>query len=139
MKIHDTTTKSNNNCSLGLLTSFCLLFAQLCILPIRTVIDERLYETGRAVLGALLVYNDILAHEVEEASGVGVRVTCRDLGTITHVQPDLDMVLSLFFEVVRLEVVDDGKVVDVSATGGDVAMLVPVVLFLEVPDQLLGV
>ena len=49
------------------------------------------------------------------------------------------MVLSLFFEVVRLEVVDDGKVVDVSATGGDVAMLVPVVLFLEVPDQLLGV
>ena len=91
------------------------------------------------MLGALLVYNDILAHEAKEASGVGVRVTCRDLGTITHVQPDLDMVLSLFFEVVRLEVVDNGKVVDVSATGGDVAMLVPVVLFLEVPDQLLGV
>ena len=91
------------------------------------------------MLGALLVYDDMLAHEVEEASSIGVWVTCRYLGTITHVQPDLDMVLTLLLEVVRLKVVDNSQVVDISATSRDVSMLVPVVLFLKVPDQLLGV
>ena len=54
------------------------------------------------MLGTLLVDYDMLAHEVEEASCVGVWVTCRDLGTITHIQPDLDMMLTLLLEVVRL-------------------------------------
>ena len=91
------------------------------------------------MLGALLVYDDMLAHEVEEASSIGVRVTCRNLGTITHVQPNLDMVLTLLLKVIRLEVIDNSQVVNVSATSRDVSMLVPLVLFLKVPDQLLGV
>ena len=91
------------------------------------------------MLGALLVYNDMLAHEVEEATGIGVRVACRDLCSITHVQPNLNMVLTLLLEVVRLQVVNNGKIVDVSATGRDVPMLVSLVIFFKVPDQLLGV
>ena len=122
-----------------MLTSFLLLLAHLWLLSFGLVVDERLLERGGAVLGTLLVYNDMLAHEVEEATGIWVRVACRDLCSITHVQPNLNMVLSLLLEVIRLQVVNNGKIVDVSATGRDVPMLVSLVIFFEVPDQLLGV
>ena len=49
------------------------------------------------------------------------------------------MVLPLLLEVIRLEVVDNGEVVDVSTTGGDVPMLVPWVILHEIPDQFLNV
>jgi len=64
---------------------------------------------------ALLVDDDELSHEPEESAGVGSGVTCGDFVAIAEVDPDLEQVLALLFDVVGLEVVDNGQVVDVAA------------------------
>ena len=40
------------------------------------VVNEGLLEGGCTVLDALLVHDDVLTHEAEEASSVRIRVTC---------------------------------------------------------------
>ena len=68
---------------------------------------------------------------------VGVRVAGRDQRTISAVDPDLELMLAPLLEVVALQVVDDGQVVDVAPARRDVAVLVPLVLLVELEDKLL--
>ena len=68
---------------------------------------------------------------------VGVRVASRDQRTISAVDPDLELMLAPLLEVVALQVVDDGQVVDVAPARRDVAVLVPLVLLVELEDKLL--
>ena len=49
------------------------------------IIDEGILEGCGPLLCALLIDDDELAHKVEEASCVGVRIAGRDLATIAHI------------------------------------------------------
>ena len=53
------------------------------------VVEERLGEACRTLLRAALVDDDELAHEVQEAPSVRVRVRGRDLRAVAQVDPDL--------------------------------------------------
>lgn len=63
----------------------------------------------------LLINDDFIAHELEEAACVGIWVACRDLRNVPLQDPYLVKVLHLFLSVVRLQVVNDCQVVDVLA------------------------
>ena len=52
---------------------------------------------------------------MQESASVWVRMACRHLRTISHVDPNFTVMLTLFVNIVVLEVVDDGEVVDVAA------------------------
>ena len=79
------------------------------------VVNERVLEArGTLLLGLTLVDDDVLAHEVQVATSVRVRVARGDQGAVPSVEPYFDQILALLFEIVRLEVVDDGKVVNVA-------------------------
>lgn len=62
-----------------------------------------------------LVDDDVVLHELEEALHVQLRIHSRYPVLLTIVEPDLDPVLALLLQVVLLEVVDDGDVVDEAA------------------------
>ena len=79
------------------------------------VVQERIGEASRALLRVNLVDDDELAHEVQESASVRVGVARRDLRSVSHVDPDFDVMFAPLFEVVRLQVVDDRQVVDVAA------------------------
>ena len=74
-----------------------------------------------------MIDDNPLAHEPEESTGVGSRVTSRDLITITEVDPDLEKVFSLLLEVISLQIVDDREVVDVAS----ISRYVPVTAWLS--------
>ena len=60
-----------------------------------------------------------------------------DLCAISHVDPNFEVMLALLFQVVALEVVDDGEVVDVAAARGNVPVLVASIFLAELTDELL--
>ena len=60
-----------------------------------------------------------------------------DQGAVPSVEPYFDQILALLLEIVRLEIVDDGKVVNVASTRRNVPVLVALVLLVELPNQLL--
>ena len=62
----------------------------------------------------MLVNNDHFAHEMKESPRVGIGMSGRYKLAIAHVQVHLDVVLAPLLEVVGLQVVDDGQVVDVA-------------------------
>ena len=68
---------------------------------------------------------------------VGVRVAGRDQRTISAVDPDLELMLAPLLEVIALQVVDDGQVVDVATALRDVTMLIAVIDLSEFADELL--
>ena len=84
-----------------------------------------------------MVDDDEFAHEAKESSGVGVRVTCRDEVAISQIQPDLDVVLSPFLPIIGLKVVNDGNVVDILATRGDISMPIVTILLLKLGNKIL--
>lgn len=72
---------------------------------------------------------------MQESASVGVRVTCRNQFTITLVQPDFDPVFTGLFEIVALQVVDDGQVVDKSAIRRDISVMIVGVFLTELSNQ----
>ena len=78
----------------------------------------------------------MLAHEVQESASVGIRVSGRNFLTIAQVQPHLDVMLTFLLEVVALEVVDNGEVVDVAAAWRDIPMLITIVILSEPSNKL---
>ena len=65
------------------------------------------------MLGALLVYNDILAHEAKEALGVLRGMHGRNARTMSQ-ERLLEEVFTLLIEVEVLQVVDDSNMIDVA-------------------------
>ena len=101
------------------------------------IIKEGLDERGSTLKSALLIYDYVLSHEVQETSCIRVGVTGWDFWAVTHVEPNLDKVLAAFFKIVVLQVVNNGQVVDVAAISGDVPVLVSYIFFLKLSNKLL--
>ena len=74
---------------------------------------------------------------MEEAASVGVGVARADLEAVAQVDPHFDLVLAPLLEIVRLQVVDNGQVVDVATACRYVPVLVALVFFSELLDELL--
>lgn len=71
-----------------------------------------------------LVDDDMLTHEMKKATRVRIWMRGRDKSTVSAVKPDFDLVLTPLFEVIGLQVVDDGNVVDVLPTSRDEPVVV---------------
>ena len=84
-----------------------------------------------------MIDDDELTHEVQETACVWVGVACRYLCPVSHVDPYLDVVLAPLFKIISLQVVNDGKVVDVATAAGDITMLVVTILFSKLPNEFL--
>ena len=76
----------------------------------------------------------MVAHEPQEALGVGIRMASRDLCAVAHVQPHLYVMLSLLLQVISLKVVNDGEVVNVLATSRDIPVHIATILLVEFSD-----
>lgn len=66
----------------------------------------------------------MLTHEMKKATRVRIWMRGRDKSTVSAVKPDFDLVLTPLFEVIGLQVVDDGNVVDVLPTSRDEPVVV---------------
>ena len=76
------------------------------------------------MLSWALVDDNMLTHEMKETTRVRIWMRGRDKSTVSAVKPDFDLVLTPLFEVIGLQVVDDGNVVDVLPTSRDEPVVV---------------
>ena len=74
---------------------------------------------------------------MEESTSVWIGVASANFRAVTQVDPHFDLMLAPLFEVVPLQVVDNGQVVDVATACGNVPVLVALIFFYELLDELL--
>ena len=86
------------------------------------------------MLSRALVDDGVLAHEVKETTRIGIWMRGRDKSPVSAVKPDFDLVLTPLFEVIGLQVVDYGNVVDVLPTSRDEPVVVVSVFQSKLPD-----